>query len=126
MPVTDNRGPAFPVLPTLLVMNMFPLIGVLFFEWSFFAIIYLYWWETVILSVFNVFKMKAARKKADAPSNIAINGKPMTLSQTNSKVFLIPTYIGIRHSLYSYTCFLSLYSLVSFTPRQTVRCNRQR
>jgi hypothetical protein len=44
----------------LVVMNLIPLVGVVFFGWSAFNIIFLYWSENVIIGFFNVLKMLTA------------------------------------------------------------------
>jgi hypothetical protein len=41
----------------LIAANLLPLIGVLFFGWSTFAIVVVYWAENVIIGVINVLKM---------------------------------------------------------------------
>ena len=41
----------------LIVGNLAPIIGVLFFEWQLFPLILLYWIENVVIGVFNAFKM---------------------------------------------------------------------
>jgi hypothetical protein len=51
----------FPKLSTssvaLIVGNLVPIVGVLFFEWQLFPLIFLYWLENVVIGIFNVFKM---------------------------------------------------------------------
>ena len=56
-----------PSVWTLILANLIPLGGVLFFGWSTFAIVVVYWTENVILGVINVLKMACA-----APSSRAI------------------------------------------------------
>ena len=41
----------------LIVGNLAPIIGVIFFEWQLFPLILLYWIENVVIGVFNAFKM---------------------------------------------------------------------
>lgn len=41
----------------LIVANMVPLLGVLFFDWSVFQLILLYWFETLIIGFYNIIKM---------------------------------------------------------------------
>ncbi|MFK7793826.1 MAG: DUF6498-containing protein [Gammaproteobacteria bacterium] len=41
----------------LIVGNLVPIIGVLFFEWQLFPLILLYWLENVVIGVFNAIKM---------------------------------------------------------------------
>lgn len=47
-------------LAALVGANLLPLVGVLLFDWSLFAVILLYWAENGIIGVFNIVKMLAA------------------------------------------------------------------
>ena len=42
---------------TLLVVNLFPVFGVLYWGWDIFPIMMLYWSENVIIGVFNILRM---------------------------------------------------------------------
>ncbi len=42
---------------TLIASNFIPLLGVLFWGWSVFSILVLYWLESVIIGFFNIFKI---------------------------------------------------------------------
>ncbi len=46
-----------PSVLTLIAANVIPLLGVLFFSWSTFAIVVIYWAENVIIGAINVLKM---------------------------------------------------------------------
>ena len=110
MAASSPNDPRFPVLPTLLVMNIFPLVGVLFFHWSFFAIIYIYWWETVIMSIFNILKMRRAKKPGVPNPNWKINNEVQTVADVNNKPKLMATYISIRF----FTLFIYLVFIIVF------------
>ena len=45
----------------LIAVNLIPLFGVLFFGWSLFSIMFLYWIEKGIIGLFNVFKIALSR-----------------------------------------------------------------
>jgi hypothetical protein len=47
----------------LILANLLPLMGVLFFDWSLFAVMYLYWFENVIIGLFNIMRMSRAEGK---------------------------------------------------------------
>lgn len=49
-------------LAALVGANLLPLVGVLFFDWSLFAVMLLYWAENGVIGVFNVFKMLTASR----------------------------------------------------------------
>jgi len=41
----------------MLIVNLYPIIGVLFFEWKFMTIIMLYLVETFVVGIINIFKI---------------------------------------------------------------------
>ena len=43
-----------------LLQNSIPLLGVLFFHWSVFALLLSYWLENVVIGVYQVLKMRRA------------------------------------------------------------------
>ncbi|MEQ9463913.1 MAG: DUF6498-containing protein [Haliea sp.] len=47
-------GDARVALPALVVVNLLPLCGVLFFNWSVYEVLLLYWSENIIIGVFNL------------------------------------------------------------------------
>lgn len=49
-----------PSVIALLLANLVPVFGVLFFDWEVFPLLLLFWSENVIIGVFNVFKMLVA------------------------------------------------------------------
>jgi hypothetical protein len=51
--LADYRSSAM----VLVLANLIPLVGVLFFEWGAFSVVALYWVETVIIGLVNVAKM---------------------------------------------------------------------
>src|SRR5438552_16780075 len=67
-----------PSALVLVAANLVPLAGVLFFGWSVFATLLLFWVEDVIVGVFNILRMLTA-----APDN------PLAWV---SKVFMIPFF----------------------------------
>src|SRR5256885_8077445 len=66
--------PAVPPRPTeprswplsaviLILVNAAPLVGVLFFHWTVFAVVLLYWCENVVVGSFNVLRMLCAQPR---------------------------------------------------------------
>jgi len=41
----------------LIAANLFPVYGVLFLDWNLFQIIFLYWLESAVIGVYNIFRM---------------------------------------------------------------------
>jgi len=53
-----------------LLMNIVPLLGVIFANWSIFALIYAYWLETLGFSFFNAIKIASAQNSDTRPPHI--------------------------------------------------------
>ena len=73
----DTRGlPASALV--LAAANMVPLVGVLAFGWTVYAILLLYWCENVVVGAFNILRMLVAT--------------PKDLAADAGKLFLIPFF----------------------------------
>ncbi len=55
-------------LVLLVLVNLLPIAGVLFWGWDAFEIVVLYWFENVVIGVINVLKMLTATGKGEAKS----------------------------------------------------------
>ncbi len=53
-----------------LAMNFIPLFGVIFFNWSIFALIYTYWLETLGITFFNSIMILTAQNSPEKPPHI--------------------------------------------------------
>lgn len=62
----------------LILMNLFPIFGVLFLSWQVFSVLFLFWTENVIIGVINVIKM--------------ILASPDDKFGWASKIFMIPFF----------------------------------
>jgi len=74
---------------SLILVNLVPILGVLFLGWNAAAIVALYWFENVVVGFFNVLKMA----RAEGPTRrfrMRVNGKPRN---TQPKAFLIPFFM---------------------------------
>lgn len=56
----------------LIVTNAIPLVGVLFWNWSLFAILLLYWIENGVVGAINVLKIARAERPEPAPTGRAL------------------------------------------------------
>ena len=84
-------GSSYGAVLALIVANAIPLIGVLFFGWSVWNILVIYWLENGIVGVFNVMKMaRADGSEAPAGPTFMVSGRPATSS---SKLGLIPFFV---------------------------------
>jgi hypothetical protein len=81
----------------LLVVNTIPLFGVLFFGWSLFSIMVLYWLENGIIGFFTVFKIARASgtPRSGAPG-FTVGGRPVS---TPNKVVMI-AFFTIHYGLF--------------------------
>jgi Family of unknown function (DUF6498) len=85
--VTSSVG----AVVVLIVANLIPLVGVLFFGWNVWMILIVYWLENGVVGVFNVLKMsKAQGVPGDSASSWRVNGRP---ASDMSKAGLIPFFI---------------------------------
>jgi hypothetical protein len=75
----------------LIAVNMIPLFGVLFFGWSLFSIMFLYWIENGIIGFFNIFKIALARAPG---TSFTINGRLVGSSNKEIRVILFILQYG--------------------------------
>lgn len=84
------------VIP-LLVSNMVPLVGVLFFDWSLFSVLFLYWAENGVIGIFNVLRMSMAQGPPlgvdqSKQSSIQIKNRKILIEKA-SRFLLIPFFM---------------------------------
>ncbi len=84
----------------LVVVNAIPLVGVLLWDWSLLLILVLYWIESGIIGVLNVFKMAFARAPepeqppgAEAEGGLRLTFRMNGAAQEASRFVLIPFFI---------------------------------
>lgn len=63
-----------PSIIALIIANLVPLFGVLFFDWTLFSIILIYWMENVVIGFYNILKM--AKASGPTPASVKVDGKP--------------------------------------------------
>lgn len=80
----ENRSSAW----VLLLSNAFPLLGVLFWGWSTFAIVAIYWAENVVLGLINVLKMLVCAN----PLEISAQESKWHFTQHAAKLFFVPFF----------------------------------
>ncbi|HXS71664.1 MAG TPA: DUF6498-containing protein [Patescibacteria group bacterium] len=84
-------GSSIWAVVALVVANLIPLIGVLFFGWSVWNILVIYWLENGIVGLINVLKMSVATGDEVTPGvTFMVNGRPATSA---TKMGLIPFFI---------------------------------
>ena len=94
-------GSSYAAVAALILANLVPLAGVLWFGWDVWGILIIYWLENGIVGLFNILKMrKAAAPEDGSPmaaadtrrrlSGLRINGRPPNSAE---KATLIPFFV---------------------------------
>jgi hypothetical protein len=96
----------------LIAVNTIPLFGVLFFGWSLFSIMFLYWLENGIIGFFNVFKIALAR--ASGPSRFTINGRSVSPANKEVRIIFFILHYGLFWTVHG--VFVFLFFGTSFEP----------
>ena len=81
-----DRIPSPLTALSLIVVNLVPLAGVLFFGWSLFSIMLLYWIESGIVGFVNIFKIIRASGPTPDGYSFKLNGRPVSPS---NKAFIV-------------------------------------
>jgi Family of unknown function (DUF6498) len=100
--VTSSVG----ALVALIVANLVPLLGVLFFGWNVWMILIVYWLENGVVGVVNVLKMLKAQGPAEGSTSWRVNGRPATgLSRASLVPFFIVHYgiFWLVHGIFVWT-----------------------
>ena len=86
-------------LVSALITNTIPIIGVLFWEWSALMVLLLYWLETAVIGLFNVFKMwRATGNYSTDKNNKLIPGliRPITKPEH----LILPAFFVVHYSMF--------------------------
>jgi hypothetical protein len=104
-------GSSIGAVVALVVANLIPLIGVLFFGWSVWNILVIYWLENGIVGVINVLKMSVATGDEVTPGvTLMVNGRPATSA---TKVGLIPFFI-VHYGIFWFVHGIFVFALPLF------------
>ncbi len=90
---------------SLIIANIIPLFGVLFWQWDISSIIFLYWFENIVIGFYNIFRMKKAAAHA---TEMEVNDQKIIVKTEEDRkkikavtyIFLIPFFI-IHFGLFS-------------------------
>jgi hypothetical protein len=66
---------------TLIIINLIPIIGVLFMGWNSATLILAYWIESAIIGFFTILKMRKAKNLGKPPKNIRFNKRPLDVEK---------------------------------------------
>lgn len=83
-----------------LFLNLFPIIGVLFFDWNVFALFYVFWLETVANTFFNTLRILFARGGSNQIPKLSIAFKYLVIRMFILFFYLtfLVVFIGVMMS----------------------------
>lgn len=93
-PTNPKEAPVSAI--ALVIANFLPLLGVIFFGWNLFLIIFLYWTESAVIGFFNVMKMLTLTNTVKPGQESYAGIKLATLSRVSFfifKIFLVGFFI---------------------------------
>ncbi|MFA5856490.1 MAG: DUF6498-containing protein [Candidatus Pacearchaeota archaeon] len=96
----------------LIISNLIPIYGVLFWNWNIFNILILYWLESGIIGFFTIFKIMLSNGDLNYK-----NDKPIKLNLTLKiflKLILIPFFI-IHYSIFMLVHLMFIYFISTLT-----------
>ena len=94
-------------LLSLILVNLVPLLGVLFLNWNLSAILVLYWSENVVIGVFNVLKMALAQGAVEG-SRMTLNRKPVKSGHKPGLILFFIVHFGMftfGHGVFVFSIF---------------------
>ncbi len=104
----------------LLAVNIYPIIGVLFFHWDYFIIVFLYIIETFIIGLVNILKMAKAEGSLSSENIKQLGIKTSDIPETKKmeenegclKFFLIPFFL-VHYNIFVIVQGIFLFILTS-------------
>lgn len=106
--VTSSVG----ALVALVIANAIPLIGVLWFGWSVWTILIVYWLENGIVGFFNVLKIQKAEGTGETSMRATLNGRPIDAQSRPALATFFLIHYGmfwVVHGIFVFT--LPLFAL---------------
>lgn len=81
---------------TLVLANLVPLAGVLFFGWNVWTIVIVYWLENGVVGIVNVFKIRRAAGPYElGNTRMTLNGRPVDASSTAGLLSFFALHYGL-------------------------------
>jgi hypothetical protein len=97
-----------PAVAALMLANFVPLAGVLFFGWSLFAVVFLYWMENVVIGLFNMMRMSRAQGSMPEGGAPKLNGKDYAGESRVALILFFMVHYGIFtfvHGMFVFVIF---------------------
>jgi len=106
-----HKRPIYISVTSLILANLVPLIGVLFFNWDLFLIFFIYWLESGIVGFYNLFKMWNISGE---------KGKVGIIPRTFNRLFTI-CFFMVHYGIFMFAHLTFVYSLFGGHPIPFVR-----
>lgn len=110
-----NRIVRIPGSLLLILVNLLPIFGVLYFGWHTADIILLYWGENVIIGFFSYFKILRAQGEVGKDSAISVNGRPIAQLKNRQLAFFFVLHYGMFTLVHGIVIIFVLGHGISFT-----------
>lgn len=114
--VENNNRTNLSSVFLLVLVNIWPIFGVYFFNWNITNILILYWSENLIIGFINIFKMSLAKKpgKLEETNNFIfkLNESPLIKFHNLPKAFLIGYFI-FHYGIFTFGHGLFLFTFAS-------------
>ena len=94
-------------ITALIIVNTIPIFGVIFFEWSLFALMFFYWLENVVIGFYNILKMNKAKGTDPIEKGIRIVSFGKVSYNNNKSAF-------ISFFLFHYGLFMLVHGIFIF------------
>ena len=85
-------------ITSLLIANLLPLYGVIFWGWNVFFLMLLYWLESLIIGFFNFIKINRAEGKALSKLDLKVNGQPLK----DASAFSLSAFFLLHYGLFMF------------------------
>ena len=82
-------------LLSLLLINSYPIVGVLFLGWNLSSILFFYWFENVVIGFFNVLKMRKSAVQNKNGITVTVNGHTSVDSSNSGIVLFFILHYGL-------------------------------
>ena len=76
-------------ITVLIIVNTIPIFGVIFFEWSLFALMFFYWLENVVIGFYNILKINKAEGTVPLEKGIRIVSFGKVSYNNNKSAFIL-------------------------------------
>lgn len=99
---------------SIIAVNLIPFFGILFFQWSLFSVLILYWCESAVIGFFTIAKMIMAKE-----TNVFLNKQGEEIKINTSfnwliKIFLIPFFcIHFGGFMFGHLFFIFFISIIN-------------